>query len=597
MLRQSSWVVLLVLTCGSMPRPTRAQAAFPKSVNVVIVGGATVAATCSSAAANYIINGGCLPVTGPSGELGDFTFSGMATSSVSAANLAPYDTAVLNIASSGMRCDTGALTEVAKADLVTWVSQGHKLIIYDSECQSFGPQASLDYSWLPYPFATANPGDTGMQGKLTIAQNTTLGSNVSGSPSYLDAVELSNNAEVGDANVMTSTDSHWQVVLAATNALSVTGAAEAFALYLANTDTGLLIYNGLDQDPLDPALDNTYLRKIWVLELQQPFNPSGLCPTCRPAMGIALTPATATNPLGTSHTVTASVKDVGGSPQSNVAIAFAITAGPNQGISSGRCNPATCVTGASGQVAFTYTDTATSIGTDTIQGCLTPAGGSQLCATATKTWQTTAGCAAGVAASVALAAQTGGGTPPEQGAAGAPAVVAVTLTETPPPCAVAFQFDASYDSTKVTLASATAGPALAASGKDVASRVSSSGNSVRVVASGLNQNTIGNGDVADLTFNLVSGFTSGSTALTLSNCLSGGANANAISTSCTAGTIFSGCTCDVNRDGVINILDVVAETNQVLGISPATCDLNHDGSVNVLDVQKVINAVLGLGCN
>ncbi len=55
--------------------------------------------------------------------------------------------------------------------------------------------------------------------------------------------------------------------------------------------------------------------------------------------------------------------------------------------------------------------------------------------------------------------------------------------------------------------------------------------------------------------------------------------------------------CDMNGDGIVNVIDVQLLVDQALGIFPATGDINGDGSVNVVDVQLVVNAVLGLGCN
>src|SRR2546425_2443125 len=40
------------------------------------------------------------------------------------------------------------------------------------------------------------------------------------------------------------------------------------------------------------------------------------------------------------------------------------------------------------------------------------------------------------------------------------------------------------------------------------------------------------------------------------------------------------CDCDMNHDGVVNIVDVQLIINQVLAISTATCDLNGDGKVD-----------------
>jgi hypothetical protein len=54
--------------------------------------------------------------------------------------------------------------------------------------------------------------------------------------------------------------------------------------------------------------------------------------------------------------------------------------------------------------------------------------------------------------------------------------------------------------------------------------------------------------------------------------------------------------CDINQDGVTNVVDVQREINEALGVVTPTHDLNGDGVVNVVDVQIVINAALGLGC-
>jgi hypothetical protein len=56
--------------------------------------------------------------------------------------------------------------------------------------------------------------------------------------------------------------------------------------------------------------------------------------------------------------------------------------------------------------------------------------------------------------------------------------------------------------------------------------------------------------------------------------------------------------CDLNDDGIANILDVQAEVNAALGLG--TCgagDENGDGACNVIDVQRVVQAALGFGCH
>jgi len=55
-------------------------------------------------------------------------------------------------------------------------------------------------------------------------------------------------------------------------------------------------------------------------------------------------------------------------------------------------------------------------------------------------------------------------------------------------------------------------------------------------------------------------------------------------------------TCDLNHDGLFNVLDIQLMTNQVLGISACTNNLTQTGTCNTTDVQRVINASLGMAC-
>jgi hypothetical protein len=99
------------------------------------------------------------------------------------------------------------------------------------------------------------------------------------------------------------------------------------------------------------------------------------------APNLSLTPLTATNPVGTTHTVTATVTTAAGGPSAGVHVTFLVT-GANAG-ASGVCNPASCDTDAAGHVTFTYTGT--NAGDDTIHASIT-VGGSTQSATAAKTW-------------------------------------------------------------------------------------------------------------------------------------------------------------------------------------------------------------------
>jgi len=69
------------------------------------------------------------------------------------------------------------------------------------------------------------------------------------------------------------------------------------------------------------------------------------------------------------------------------------------------------------------------------------------------------------------------------------------------------------------------------------------------------------------------------------NCDDGGGG-----TECTAG--------DINADGVINVLDIVATVNFVMGATPdedqaCAADYNGDGTINVLDIVAIVNIITG----
>ena len=104
------------------------------------------------------------------------------------------------------------------------------------------------------------------------------------------------------------------------------------------------------------------------------------------APDLKLDPVTDSNPVGTPHTVTATVSNPDGSPRGGVLVSFVVT-GANAG-ATGSCSPADCTSGADGKVAFTYTGSAA--GDDTINAAIT-VDGSRQTATASKTWVTGGG--------------------------------------------------------------------------------------------------------------------------------------------------------------------------------------------------------------
>jgi hypothetical protein len=100
---------------------------------------------------------------------------------------------------------------------------------------------------------------------------------------------------------------------------------------------------------------------------------------------VGLSPDSATNPVGTDHTVTAFAQSSNHDPIPGATISFSVLAGSVNAGAPGTCNPVGCVTGQDGKVSFTYHDT-NGAGTDTIQAFIGQQGSNQV----TKTWQNNA---------------------------------------------------------------------------------------------------------------------------------------------------------------------------------------------------------------
>ena len=59
----------------------------------------------------------------------------------------------------------------------------------------------------------------------------------------------------------------------------------------------------------------------------------------------------------------------------------------------------------------------------------------------------------------------------------------------------------------------------------------------------------------------------------------------------------TGLTGDLNSDDAVNILDIIALANLILGGDPTTeelqlADLNGDGTLNILDIVTIVNIIL-----
>jgi hypothetical protein len=212
------------------------------------------------------MNGGTLPSTDPA--YANFTFTNLPWANVTAGNLTSYQIVVLVIDGGA---PTPILTPSQVTDLNNWTYYGGKLIIYDSE------MPAIDYSWLPYPFTTSNPGQLGGTGSILYMENNTLGTDIMpASPYYInttvDYIFNDWSDAIGDANVFVSYDAHWCGDIEVQNALFDRGWVHTYAVY----GNGTMIYNGFDIDALGAATvpgpeDINAVAKIWLLELQLPW--------------------------------------------------------------------------------------------------------------------------------------------------------------------------------------------------------------------------------------------------------------------------------------------------------------------------------------
>jgi YD repeat-containing protein len=202
-------------------------------------------------------------------SFGQFTFTDMPLSSVTTSNLANYDTAVL------LQVPTGSLSDANKQAINGFVTNGKKLIIYDSDATS-----GNDYAWL------AAPADTGVgcpncgsrSGTATVLEDNSMVSSDPSDPNhYINTDEVATQTDaVGDANVMLSRSSAWFVDIQATNSVGETGAVHTYA----SVGKGLMIYNGLDSDYIGNSSYSSsgvdWLGKLWFRELMQPWDPDHL---------------------------------------------------------------------------------------------------------------------------------------------------------------------------------------------------------------------------------------------------------------------------------------------------------------------------------
>ncbi|HTX59049.1 MAG TPA: OmpA family protein [Verrucomicrobiae bacterium] len=172
-------------------------------------------------------------------RLPGYAYSRVDASMLDADSLAGKSMAIMN-----MLCDASAYVSKGQTDgLLQWVSAGHKLLVVDSdECEK------SSYAFLPYAFTTSNPGAHGAAGsRLIVVESDALGTTDRNDAAHFFDPQLfinEGNNQLGDANIVTTQDSHWCGHLFGTNAKNDNGFMQMYAPY----GSGVIIYDGFDHD-------------------------------------------------------------------------------------------------------------------------------------------------------------------------------------------------------------------------------------------------------------------------------------------------------------------------------------------------------------
>lgn len=176
------------------------------------------------------------------------------------------------------------------------------------------------------------------------------------------------------------------------------------------------------------------------------------------------------------------------------------------------------------------------------------------------------------------------------GTAGIVQLALVTPTTATPPAALQFTMSGTTDTGILT---ATVGSASTAASKQI-SCTSPPAKTLTCIVWGLNSNTIGNGDVADVTVPISATATLASDLLTLTNVLGASAAGGSVTVAAVNGSISVFSPCDLNHDGVVDIIDINVVVSQAIAgaVACTTGDLNKDTKCNVLDVYREVLAAM-----
>jgi outer membrane protein OmpA-like peptidoglycan-associated protein len=187
------------------------------------------------------------------------------------AMLANYQAVMLN----GVCKPADYLAQGQIAGLLAWVQAGHKLLMYTADMCGQGS----DFSFLPYPFKSSNPGAAGAAShNLIEVENDALGSlDATDKAHYFDPKPwAAGGNQIGDADTVVTHDPHWCGHLFGTNVNNVNGFMQMYAAY----GRGLIIDDGFDHD--DDG--NPVYQQMRRLELSTPVD--GFLP-CTQNVGLA----------------------------------------------------------------------------------------------------------------------------------------------------------------------------------------------------------------------------------------------------------------------------------------------------------------------
>jgi hypothetical protein len=204
----------------------------------------------------YLNQDGILPVSttvagNPNESFGKFSFTNVAVSQITAAELAKFDTVVLN------EVRVTSLTTAEETVLSQFVANGGKLLIDDADATH-----NNDYSWVVPGTGTTQVGagcnNCGLtSGTSMILNNSGLISANPSDPSYVNIADMQHYTDaIGDSNLLTSSalGRGWFAVVQGTDAKGEAGAQLAYA----TNANGLVVYNGFDTDMVMPTSTSSW---------------------------------------------------------------------------------------------------------------------------------------------------------------------------------------------------------------------------------------------------------------------------------------------------------------------------------------------------